>query len=261
MSKSLLKSTAIVSGMTLISRGLGFLRDMLYAQLFGASAGTDAFFVAFRIPNMFRRLFGEGAFSQAFVPVLGASKAEHGETATRSLIDDVATVLTWALIVTCVIGVLAALGLAHIAQNPAILVALNILKEGLELVWRSTQGLMDEAAEPEVQATIEATLQGFVQGQPPGALRFDHVSTRRAGQRHGLYLLLGSASMDLLRQSGESLAGRIAHLELAPLTLAEASVAQAALRRATDRFDGSAQAARETARQAAPRHSPAGSAD
>jgi cation diffusion facilitator family transporter len=65
----------------------------------------------------------------------------------------------------------------------AILVALNILKEGLELVWRSTQGLMDEAAEPEVQATIEATLQGFVQGQPPGALRFDHVSTRRAGQR------------------------------------------------------------------------------
>ena len=65
----------------------------------------------------------------------------------------------------------------------AILVALNILKEGLELVWRSTQGLMDEAAEPEVQATIEATLQGFVQVQPPGALRFDHVSTRRAGQR------------------------------------------------------------------------------
>lgn len=65
----------------------------------------------------------------------------------------------------------------------AILVALNILKEGLELVWRSSQGLMDEAAEPDVQATIEATLQGFVQGQPPGALRFDHVSTRRAGQR------------------------------------------------------------------------------
>ncbi len=65
----------------------------------------------------------------------------------------------------------------------AIIVALNILKEGVQLVWRSSQGLMDEAVEPDVQATIDATLQGFVQGQPPGALRFDHVSTRRAGQR------------------------------------------------------------------------------
>jgi len=65
----------------------------------------------------------------------------------------------------------------------AMLVALNILKEGVELVWRSAQGLMDEAAEPEVQAHIDATLQGFVQAQPPGALRFDHVTTRRAGQR------------------------------------------------------------------------------
>jgi len=65
----------------------------------------------------------------------------------------------------------------------AILVALNILKEGVELVWRSSQGLMDEAAEPDVQAAIDATLQGFVQKQPSGALRFDHVSTRRAGQR------------------------------------------------------------------------------
>lgn len=65
----------------------------------------------------------------------------------------------------------------------AIMVALNILKEGVHLVWRSSQGLMDEAVEPEVLATIESTLQGFVQGQPPGALRFDHVNTRRAGQR------------------------------------------------------------------------------
>lgn len=65
----------------------------------------------------------------------------------------------------------------------AIIVALNILKEGVQLVWRSSQGLMDEAVEPDVQTTIDATLQGFVQGQPPGALRFDHVSTRRAGQR------------------------------------------------------------------------------
>lgn len=72
----------------------------------------------------------------------------------------------------------------------AIAVALNILREGVSLVWRSSQGLMDEAVEPEVQATIEATLQQFVQARAPGALRFDHVSTRRAGQRQfvGLHL-------------------------------------------------------------------------
>ncbi|MFO1192521.1 MAG: murein biosynthesis integral membrane protein MurJ [Rhodoferax sp.] len=105
---SLIKAASTVSLLTLASRVSGMVRDLLMASVFGASAMTDAFNVAFRLPNMFRRLFGEGAFSQAFVPVLGASKAEHGETATRSLIDDVATVLTWALIVTCVIGVLAA---------------------------------------------------------------------------------------------------------------------------------------------------------
>ncbi|MBB6560676.1 cation diffusion facilitator family transporter [Acidovorax soli] len=65
----------------------------------------------------------------------------------------------------------------------AIAVGLNILREGVSLVWRSSQGLMDEAAEPEVQAAIEATLQRFAQAQVPGAVRFDHVSTRRAGQR------------------------------------------------------------------------------
>ena len=65
----------------------------------------------------------------------------------------------------------------------AIAVALNILKEGVSLVWRSSQGLMDSAVEPQVQATIDTTLQQFVSAQPPGAVRFDHVSTRRAGQR------------------------------------------------------------------------------
>lgn len=72
----------------------------------------------------------------------------------------------------------------------AIAVALNILREGVSLVWRSSQGLMDEAVEPGVQAAIEATLRQFVVAQAPGALRFDHVSTRRAGQRQfvGLHL-------------------------------------------------------------------------
>ena len=69
---------------------------------------TDAFNVAFRIPNLFRRLFAEGAFSQAFVPVLAASKAQNGDAATKLLIDRVATLLTWALLLTCIIGVAAA---------------------------------------------------------------------------------------------------------------------------------------------------------
>ena len=91
-----------------MSRISGLARELLIASTFGASAMTDAFNVAFRIPNLFRRLFAEGAFSQAFVPVLAASKAQHGEAATRLLVDRVATVLTWVLLLTCVLGVAAA---------------------------------------------------------------------------------------------------------------------------------------------------------
>ena len=85
----------------------------------------------------------------------------------------------------------------------AIVVALNILKEGLELVWRSSQGLMDSAVEPEVQATIDATLQQFVQAQPPGAVRFDHVSTRRAGQRQFVDMHLHMPAHWTLRHAAE----------------------------------------------------------
>jgi putative peptidoglycan lipid II flippase len=97
-----------VSLWTLVSRITGLVRELLVASTFGASAMTDAFNVAFRIPNLFRRLFAEGAFSQAFVPVLAASKAQHGEEATRGLIDKVATVLAWVLVATCVLGVVLA---------------------------------------------------------------------------------------------------------------------------------------------------------
>jgi len=69
---SLFKAASTVSLFTLASRVTGLLRDLLMASMFGANALTDAFNVAFRIPNLFRRLFAEGAFSQAFVPVLGA---------------------------------------------------------------------------------------------------------------------------------------------------------------------------------------------
>ena len=105
---SLFKSASTVSLLTLASRVTGLLRDWLMASAFGVSGLTDAFNVAFRIPNLLRRLFGEGAFSQAFVPVLAASKERDGIEATRHLIDAVATALAWALAATCLAGMLAA---------------------------------------------------------------------------------------------------------------------------------------------------------
>lgn len=108
---SLFKSASVVSLLTLLSRVTGLVRELLIASTFGASAVTDAFNVAFRIPNLFRRFFAEGAFSQAFVPVLAATKAQHGVDATRLLIDRVATVLAWVLLVLSVLGVLGAGGL------------------------------------------------------------------------------------------------------------------------------------------------------
>jgi putative peptidoglycan lipid II flippase len=97
-----------VSALTLVSRITGLVRELLIASTFGASALTDAFNVAFRIPNLFRRLFAEGAFSQAFVPVLASTRAQHGEEATRKTIDHVATLLAWVLLLTCITGVAAA---------------------------------------------------------------------------------------------------------------------------------------------------------
>ena len=105
---SLFKSASVVSLLTLVSRITGFARETLIASVFGASALTDAFNVAFRIPNLFRRLFAEGAFSQAFVPVLAATRAEKGDDATRVLIDKVATLLAWAVLLTSLLGVLGA---------------------------------------------------------------------------------------------------------------------------------------------------------
>lgn len=102
---SLLKSASIVSLLTLASRVTGLARDLIMASMFGANALTDAFNVAFRIPNLFRRLFAEGAFSQAFVPVLATTKTQDGQVRTRELIANVATVLFWVLLLTCVLGV------------------------------------------------------------------------------------------------------------------------------------------------------------
>ena len=102
------RTLVTVSGMTMLSRVTGLIREFLIARAFGASAATDAFFIAFRIPNLLRRLFAEGAFSQAFVPILAEYKNQQGEAATKNLIDHVATALAWALLLTCVAGILGA---------------------------------------------------------------------------------------------------------------------------------------------------------
>jgi putative peptidoglycan lipid II flippase len=105
---NLLKAASTVSLLTLVSRITGLVRELLIAATFGASAATDAFNVAFRIPNLLRRLFAEGAFSQAFVPILAGTRAREGDDVTHLLIDAVATVLAWALLVTCALGVIGA---------------------------------------------------------------------------------------------------------------------------------------------------------
>ena len=82
-----------MSGLTFVSRVTGLVREMLVAAIFGAGAMTDAFFVAFRLPNLLRRMFAEGAFSQAFVPILAEYKNRQGEEATHTLVNRVATLL------------------------------------------------------------------------------------------------------------------------------------------------------------------------
>ncbi len=108
MSKKLIKSTATVSSMTLLSRVLGFVRDMVVARIFGAGEATDAFFVAFKIPNFLRRLFAEGAFSQSFVPVFSEYKTQREHDEVKRLADDVAGVFGLILFVITLIGVIAA---------------------------------------------------------------------------------------------------------------------------------------------------------
>lgn len=107
MSRRLLKSTAIVSAMTSVSRVLGLVRDVVLARFFGAAAGTDAFFVAFKIPNFLRRLFAEGAFSQAFVPVFTEYKTQRSPEEVRSLVQNVAGTLGGILFLITVLAALA----------------------------------------------------------------------------------------------------------------------------------------------------------
>ena len=105
---NLLKSLAAVSSITMISRVLGFVRDTIIARTFGAGMATDAFFIAFKLPNLLRRIFAEGAFSQAFVPILAEYKSQQGEEATRTFVAYVAGLLTLVLAIVTILGMIAA---------------------------------------------------------------------------------------------------------------------------------------------------------
>ncbi|PCH57547.1 MAG: murein biosynthesis integral membrane protein MurJ [Legionellales bacterium] len=99
--------------MTLISRILGFVRDVVLAQYFGAGSAYDAFIIAFKIPNFLRRLFAEGAFSQAFVPVISEYKLQHSQQTTKLFLDRVAGGLLLILFIVVVLGML---GTPYIVQ-------------------------------------------------------------------------------------------------------------------------------------------------
>ncbi len=122
---NLLRSAAVVSGLTLLSRISGLVRETLVATIFGAGPLTDAFFVALRLPNMLRRMFAEGAFSQAFVPLLAKTRQtaidSDDHSAAQALVNRVATALFWAVALVTVVGIvfapqlvtLVASGLTH----------------------------------------------------------------------------------------------------------------------------------------------------
>jgi len=112
---NLLKALATVSSLTLVSRILAFVRDILIARIFGSGMATDAFFVAFKLPNLLRRMFAEGAFSQAFVPIFGEYKNRKGHDETKLLVDHVTTMLAIILFVVTFVGIIAAPILVYIS--------------------------------------------------------------------------------------------------------------------------------------------------
>lgn len=134
MSKSLFKSTAVVGGMTMISRVFGFARDMVTAHMFGAGAAFDAFSVAFKIPNFMRRLFAEGSFSQAFVPVLSEYQKNKTAAEVQQFINSMAGTLGVILLAVTIVGVVFAPLIVHVfapgfdSQGPRFELAVTMLR-------------------------------------------------------------------------------------------------------------------------------------
>src|ERR1043165_4132183 len=128
---NLLRALVTVSGLPFVSRILGFARDFIIARGFGASLATDAFVVAFRLPNLLRRLFAEGAFSQAFVPVLAEQKNKTSPEEVRSLNDRTATLLSLALVVTALLGMAIAPFFADRFHPPVLVLAWAVFGGGV----------------------------------------------------------------------------------------------------------------------------------
>lgn len=114
MSKALFKSTSVVASMTLISRILGFVRDMVAARIFGATAAVDAFYIAFKIPNFMRGLFAEGSFSTAFIPTLSEYKQTRSQEQVQQFVAHIAGTLGLILLGICILGVLGSKGLVSL---------------------------------------------------------------------------------------------------------------------------------------------------
>lgn len=112
--KSLLRSSLLTGSMTMVSRVLGLIRDIVLVGVLGAGGAMDAFVIAQKIPNFFRRLFAEGAFSQAFIPVLSEYREKGTHAAVKELVDKVAGCLGSILLLVTVIGVVGAVGFAYI---------------------------------------------------------------------------------------------------------------------------------------------------
>ncbi len=112
---NLLKAMVSISGMTFLSRILGFVRDFVIAHAFGAGLANDAFIVAFKLPNFLRRLFAEGAFSQAFVPIIGEYKNKRSPDETKRLVDHVATILFMVLTLVTAVGIIFSPALIYIS--------------------------------------------------------------------------------------------------------------------------------------------------
>ena len=108
MSKALLKSTSVVVSITMVSRVFGFIRDMVTASFFGAGATFDAFSVAFKIPNFMRRLFAEGSFSQAFVPVLSEYQKLRSQEEVQRFLNSMLGTLSLALFIVTILGMVGA---------------------------------------------------------------------------------------------------------------------------------------------------------
>lgn len=236
---SLLKSASIVSLLTLASRITGLVRDLLMASTFGVSAMTDAFWVAFRIPNMLRRMFAEGAFSQAFVPVLATSKAQDGDEATHALINAVATLLALVLLVTCVVGVIGAPILVY-------MLASGLNPQGFEAATVMTRWMFPYIACMSLVALGAGVLNTWKQFAVPAAtpvlLNVAMISAAWLGapwfQRHGIepiYAMAGGVMLGGLLQLGAILIA-LQRLGLAPrirlsLGAARAAWAQPATRK------------------------------